>query len=255
MRIKSLLMKLYIKCNERKYTDGEHQLKYILRKKKNLPLVVVFSAFAGGGYPSYNYIRTLMPIKNASLLFILDDLIDDTNTGSYYLGTDGDFWGIDMVDKLISEHRKYLNSHSLIMVGTSKGGTAAIMFGLKMNADLVIAGAPQYYIGSYLNCDAHRHLLSHLLGKNYTNRDIASVDQILPNLVENCAKCCNAQFVLHYSTKEHTYEEHIRYLVGDLKKHNYSVSEDIWAYSEHGDVRKFFPSFLVNTLRVFLSSK
>ncbi len=48
MGIKSLIMKLYIKCNERKWTDGEHQLKYILRKKRNSPLIVVFSAFAGG---------------------------------------------------------------------------------------------------------------------------------------------------------------------------------------------------------------
>ncbi len=196
-----------------------------------------------------------MPIKDASLLFILDDLIEDMNTGSYYLGTDGDFWGIDIVIKLISAQKKRLNAQSLIMVGSSKGGTAAIMFGLKMGADLVIAGAPQYYIGSYLNCDAHRHLLPHLLGRNYTSADIESVDRILPRLVENCVKCCHTHFALHYSTREHTYEEHIRDLVNDLKKFNYNVTEDIEDYSEHGDVRKFFPAFLMNTLQGSLSSK
>lgn len=255
MKIKSLIMKIYIKCNERKFNDGEHQLNYILRRKKNAPLVVVFSAFAGGSNPSYNYIRTLMPVKEASLLFILDDLIDDENTGSYYLGTEGDFWGIDMVLKLISTQRKMLKSHSLIMLGSSKGGTAAVMFGLIMNAELVIAGAPQYYIGSYLDCDAHRHLLAHLLGKNYTSTDIERVDQILPSLVEDGAQNCHTKFALHYSTEEHTYEEHIRDLVKDLKKYGYDLIEDIEDYSEHGDVRKFFPTFLMTTLRRSLSLK
>ena len=48
VNIKSLMMKFYIKCKERKFSDGVHQLKYIVRRKRNAPLVVVFSAFAGG---------------------------------------------------------------------------------------------------------------------------------------------------------------------------------------------------------------
>ncbi len=257
MNIKSLMMKFYIKCKERKFSDGVHQLKYIVRRKRNAPLVVVFSAFAGGegGTPSYNYIRTLMPIKKAALLFILDDLIDDVNTGSYYLGTNGDFWGIDAVIRLISDQQKKLGADSLIMVGSSKGATAAIMFGLKMNANLVIAGAPQYYIGSYLDCNAHRHLLPHLLGATFTQSDIDKLDQILPRLVSDCANMHHTQFALHYSTKEHTYEEHICALVRDLKNYGYDLTEDIEDYCEHGDVRKFFPRFLTTTLRRSLSSK
>jgi len=248
MNIKSLAMRGYIKWKERTYDYQGHKLKYILRGN-NPNLVIVFSAFSvGGGTPTYNYIRTFMPIKNASFLFILDDLIEDFNPGSFYLGSDGDFWGINAVTGLIESQRVKIHADKLFMVGSSKGATAAIMFGIKMNADLVIAGAPQYYIGSYLNCDAHRHLLPKLLGNDPSIEDLELLDNIIPDiLADNQGN--GTRIALHYSEKEHTYIEHIAMLLSDLKRHGYKVEEDVRDYQSHDDVKYFFPQYLLNRLR------
>lgn len=53
---------------------------------------------------------------------------------------------------------------------------------------------------------------------------------------------------LHYSDQEHTYFEHIRDLLDDLKKYQYTVEEDRKSYPQHDDVAVHFPPYLLRIL-------
>ena len=54
-RIRSLLLKVSIKLNEKKYK----KLKYLLKKGKEKTMIVSFSGFPGNGPARYNYVKTL----------------------------------------------------------------------------------------------------------------------------------------------------------------------------------------------------
>lgn len=48
--------------------------------------------------------------------------------------------------------------------GSSKGGTAAIYYGVKNNATAVFSGACQYNLGTYLSIDKHRDIFQSMMG-------------------------------------------------------------------------------------------
>lgn len=110
-------------------------------------LIIVFSSFSKDD-PKYNYVKTLKAI-DCNKLYILDDYGEK---GCYYLGLDGNFdvetSVMSLISKIMSE--KNITFNSVISVGSSKGGSAAIYYGFKYNFKEIIAGAPQYKIGSYL---------------------------------------------------------------------------------------------------------
>ena len=54
---------------------------------------------------------------------------------------------------------------------------------------------------------------------------------------------------LHYSTEEHTYEEHIKWLIDDFDKKGIDYEEDVCTYTNHSDVSLHFPNYLVSTLK------
>ena len=58
---------------------------------------------------------------------------------------------------------------------------------------------------------------------------------------------------LHYSNKEHTYEEHVRFLIDDLTKCGYQLFCDCKEYTEHWDVSKYFPDYLLNCINENIS--
>lgn len=70
----------------------------------------------------------------------------------------------------------------VVTIGSSKGGTCAILYGLMTNAEYIIAGACQYRIGSYLNCPYHINSQHELTGKKEVGfddiKDIYSLFQI-----------------------------------------------------------------------------
>ena len=48
-------------------------------------------------------------------------------------------------------HENNILFKNVISVGSSKGGTAALYYGMKYNYGNIIVGAPQYKIGTYLS--------------------------------------------------------------------------------------------------------
>lgn len=106
-----------------------------------------------------------MSIKDikCNQLYILDDF-GDGKRGCYYLGENGDFYLVEQIKALIQERMQHLHCTKLITAGSSKGGWAALYYGFECKAKCCIVGAPQYYVGDYLNTDEHRPILKAIMG-------------------------------------------------------------------------------------------
>ncbi|MFQ6882262.1 hypothetical protein [Clostridium sp.] len=237
--------KLKVCYKERKYYKNGYELKYILEKNNSEDLIIIFSSCTRPGIKArYNYNRTLQKVK-ANKLFILDDFGDDKR-GVFYLGCNNDFKikkiTKDLIDKVIKETK----SKKITYVGSSKGGYAALLFGLQKENSNIIIGAPQYYLGDYLNRSDNMNTLVNIVG-NVTQDKIDYLNEILPRTIED-SKNNNVKLYIHFSSKEHTYEEHIRYLIDDLKRYKYEHKLEVLEYTNHSEVSIYFPKFLLNTI-------
>ncbi len=114
----------------------------IYKYKKSNKLIVIFSSCTRPGIKArYNYMNTLKYTK-ANQLFILDDYGEDQR-GVYYLGLNQDFKIQKATKSLIDYIVDKDNISEIDFVGSSKGGYAALLFGLDYPNARIITGAPQ----------------------------------------------------------------------------------------------------------------
>lgn len=241
---------MFYAIHERKFKYKGHTIRYMVKNCKSKNLCVVFSAFPQKGVlPGYNMIRTLWNNQGKyDLLYIRDDMVNIPTGGSYYLGSNGDFWGIETVEALIKFITSKNGYNKCVGVGSSKGGTAALMFGLKLQFDAVVIGACQYRIGSYLNCPYHHKTLQKLTGmENVCSEAISILDSIVPDIISE-KKGTPTEIWFHYSDKEHTFSEQIQELLHDLRANGYHLHEDVMHYLDHGDVGKYYPKYMLKIL-------
>lgn len=241
-KARSAFLQLYIRMTEKKY----ERLRYLLQTNRlSDTLVVCFSGFGNGGVAKYNYINTLKSV-NVNKLFILDNF-GYKRQGSYYLGEKGDWFLPNMIIALIKKVQTEKNIKHVVMVGSSKGGSAALFYSIKMEAEACIIGAPQYFLGDYLNIDKHLPILEGIMG-NTLSESIEQLNCVMRDCVQSDPKR-KPKVYIHYSPKEHTYPEHIVDMIGELECCGYTVIEDAgYNYTEHRDVAKYFPKYLLKVL-------
>lgn len=234
-RMKKFLSGIYMKLNTRTY---HKRLHYLFQKGNGNRLIVVFSAF-GGEKPRYNYIRTLRSIKD-NKVFILDDF---GYKGSYYL-MEG---GCDGPKRLVTDFLRELTKKydSIITLGSSKGGTAALYYGLEIGANQVMAGACQYYISDYLNVPDRYKVLEAMGGDNKDSYDILN-KEVYNQIKRHTHSLTHIKLL--YSKSEHTYEEHIKDLLVDLKEAKINCEEFVLNFNCHDDVGKYFAPWIVEEL-------
>ena len=170
-------MFFFIALHEKNYKSQT----YAFRKGvADTPLIVVFSAFGEMYQPGgYNYVWSLRKLK-ANILWIRDRF-GYCKVGTYYLGQyDGQvFHNWKEVNELID---KYSYGKKVYFCGTSKGGSAALLYGLEHPDSVIVSGSPQYYIGDYLNQnDYHRKIKDAICSTSNT-------DEILNNLLSSSIK-------------------------------------------------------------------
>lgn len=252
MRIHRLLKKtislLTIKLSQKKYKD----LTYLYKDNGSDTLMIVFSAFGTMGQkPKYNYIETLKkePIDQ---LFILDSF-GYNKAGSYYLGEKGNWFVPDEIIQLVNFIKSRKAYNKTYCMGTSKGGTCSIYYGIRLKADCIFSGAPQYLVGDYLNIEKHRPILQALQGDTSAD-SVEELNNYLKHIiVKNSNRCPNTTIFLHYSPYEEMYEDHILKLRNDLIKYGYNLHEDNnYNYVDHQDVGKFFIPYLKKQLKEFV---
>lgn len=241
MSAKSLFMKLYFSINENKYKG---RVKYLFQKNKSKTLAIIFSGFSEK--PVYNYVKTLKNWK-VNKLFILDNF---AYRGSYYWYSNGSDEPLVLTQSLVN---KFVNSglyDKIITLGSSKGGTCAIYYGLTSGADEIYAAACQYHVGQYVNSEEHQKVFKSMMGENAGEKDQEILDSIMPELL---AKKVNCKTLIHlmYSKNEHTYNDHIADLVYDLDKFEIKHIDKVESFKEHGEVGKFFIPWIKQELNIY----
>lgn len=233
-KLRHIATRVYFHFKESTYKG---RLKYIYEKHSSDKLIVIFSSFADK--PVYNYTRTLIDIR-CNKLFILDDF---GYRGSYYWYEHGKPYPLELVSSLIRETIRLGGVKSVITLGSSKGGTCAIYYGLLFRASHIYAGANQYYVGKYLNKDKHNRIFKEMMGSDASKKEQELLDNMLPNMI-----CQNksSESIIHllYSKKEHTYIEHIKPLIKKLNINDIKHYDKVESFENHSDVGKYFSPWI-----------
>ncbi|HGF0770968.1 TPA: accessory Sec system protein Asp2 [Kluyvera georgiana] len=151
------------------------------RKYDNNHLVVVFSGFGDGRFFTYDFINALSD-SPSTIIWIKDDFF---SMCSYYICKGLDFSIEKAVVKFIDTmlHELGIDKEQCTLAGFSKGGTAALYFGVKYNFRNIISTVPQFNIGSYVRSDwpdVAKHMMT-----NVTVKNILFLDSLLPETIKN----------------------------------------------------------------------
>ncbi len=216
------------KIQERTYNNG---VKYIFVNKKSDKLIVGFSGIGG----DYNYRRSL---KGSSWdqLYIKDSW---ANGLSYHLYENGHNHPELLTSNFLND---FLTSHKytyVVSLGSSKGGSSALYYGLKHKFNEVFYGACQYRVGDYIGIfhkDDNYYPL--IMGDIPEDVGIKTLNDKFEHMLEE-NKNSQTKIRLIYSTEEHTYEDHILHLVRKLDKCHIMHEDQIETFPQHGMIGKY----------------
>lgn len=234
--------------NEKQFA-GEVNVKYMFfpSYKETHLLTVAFAGFhAEGEPPKYNYLRTLEEF-DCHQLFILDDF---GARGSYYMCKNRDFKIERSIKKLIDHITEEYKIEQKIAIGSSKGGSAAIYYGIKYDYDVVIAGSPQFYIGSYLKKVKSANSVLKFMAGDAEEEDVAFLDVIIENII-NEKKQIRTKVALCVGKDDSHYMTHSKPLITILEEKDVFYILDLPKYSRHSDIGKFFPKSIKSKLALF----
>lgn len=232
-----------------KIHPSTQNIRYYFEKAKIFnkdKLIIVFSAFSGE-IPKYNYVNTLK-LLDCNKLFILDDY---GTRGTYYLGLDGNLDVETSVMSLIcSVMNKYkISFDNVISVGSSKGGTAALYYGLKYNFKNIIAGAPQYKVGSYLIDLTIKDYAKDIFGDLEENNRI-KYDNFIRLVINNS----NSNIHILTGDGDPQYKNILKEFEYVAKDFDLNLVLDKCDIKSHGDIAKKFPEYLNGRLEEILGS-
>lgn len=125
-------------------------VKYRLRaaSKDRRHLVVVFAGVSKGQHDFYGFDGRALDHVQGSVLWIKDSF---DNSNAYYM-CKGLVFGIEravaaLIDAVLSDLE--LGPEQCTLLGGSKGGSAALLFGLKYSYSNIVASVPQTRVGTY----------------------------------------------------------------------------------------------------------
>lgn len=231
--IKRIPYLVYLKFYEHTF---EGRIRYLLFRRNSPVWVVVFSAFdSTNRIRLYNYVKSLSKL-NANFIFLSDPY---GYRGSYYLLENGYNTPEIQVQRFLSKIIPQ-KTGAILYAGTSKGGSAALYFGLKNKVDYIIIGACQYLVGHYVA--NYPDVFRGMTGNEVNSADIEMIDSILYNCIKESAQSKTEIHLIH-SKLEPTYEMDEKYLIEDLNRYKYNWTEIEKGFKEHNDVGKYFPQY------------
>lgn len=232
-----------------KIFNSERPVKYLYKQsyKKTNSLIIIFSAFSPIGKPPvYNFVSTLDEF-DCNKLFILDDF---GARATYYLCENRNFSIERSVIELIQTIIKKNDIEKVITCGSSKGGYAALYFGIKYGFDHIIAGSPQYLLGQYLLEQTNSQAVSEFMSGASDDDDLHFLNDILS---QEILKSTNKPNVfIHVGKGEYHYQVHVKPLLKKLDEKHIPYTLDLGDYTKHSDVALHFPQVLKDQARNIL---
>ena len=181
--------------------DLEIKYKFKEQKYDFNHLVVIFSGYGERSEFTYNMENVLQHCP-ANVLWIKDDFY---GRASYYICHERNLHISKCINKFIECKLQILGikKECCTLAGFSKGGTAALYFGLTFGYRNILMSAPQFKLGTF--CQRYRpDTLKHLAGN-----DIGQVEW-LNNLIDNTIEDCknyNKNIYLFISPSDPDYLE------------------------------------------------
>lgn len=194
--------------------DGVN-VKYKYRKaigdRRNL--IVIFSGFRDRG--TYDFDGGPVTGVRGNILWIMDEFSDNF---AYYLCKDLDFEVERATVSLIHQAIQYLDisPDQCAVAGFSKGGSAALYYGIKYNYGAILATVPQMHIGSYVKKNWPEVFKA--MTKDGSTAECEYLDSLLPNLLrEDINLARNVYLFSSESDPQHT--ENIEPYVSEFGKY------------------------------------
>ena len=234
----------YRKLKEKHHSNGTKYLFFRANNRDSRCLVVSFAAFAPKG-SRYNYVRTLKDLP-CHKLFLLD-IGGGNSRGTYLIDKDSHDKAHEIIEDIIEKY----NIENLFFIGSSKGGYCALDFAFVFPNVTCIIAAPQYFIASYLNKASTLPNLEAIVGKELNDENLDEIDNRLRNIIKS-SSIRPRKVYLHYSDKEHTYENHVKDMIEDLKKVGIDVEENVEHYLKHEDLIYYYPNYLKKIIKKYI---
>ena len=229
---------------------GEKPVRYLLDLPDNGDpdkLLVVFSAVNPTGDFTYNYRASLADYSGA-VMYILDDFGDQ---GSYYLASNRNFAEFRSVQGAIRSVIQQLDikCSAVTTLGSSKGGTAALLHGVSLGAAKVLAAAPQYRIGDF-TASAHPNILEHVSGGT-SDHDVYWFNHICEHVLRSGSR--DTKIVILVGDADGHYRHHAVPLVDDSRALGYRTSLLILPGVPHSQLGGAFRQFATSFAREHFS--
>lgn len=253
-KVKQLSVAKLIEEKESTFDGDHHQIKYMFLPENESPyLIVVLSGFSGReAYKEnakFNYIKTLLNVK-CNKLYIMDEV---DNVPTYYYGTKSEPNYLEDCVKLVNDimEKNNINNENVMIAGSSKGGTGAILIGNELKAGYIIAGAPQYFPLDYLNEineKARNLIMNNILLKE---EDFESVQKDIKEKMLNLDE--NTKLYLHAGNQDLHYIKHLRPYMSMLTKRKKLYALDLQHYEGHQNLKYKYPIFLTRIINEIIS--
>ncbi|MEV7684852.1 hypothetical protein ACFW1F_17620 [Streptomyces bungoensis] len=215
--------------------SGGHPVEYRFSHARNgnRHLTVVFANLFAPD--DYGWATGILDNLRSNVLWIRDRF-DGGNT--YYLCKGMDFAVERSVIALISKvvDALGLTPGDVTLWGSSKGGSAALYFGLRYGFRNIVASVPQLAIGTFVR-DVYPDTGRHMLGEAMAPDDVRTLDAVLPDLLASGANP-EANIYLVSSPQDEQYSSQVEPFLGLLQRYenfNFVFSESPFI-TDHGKV-------------------
>lgn len=225
-----------MKDKEQTYTFENQSIKYFFQpsKQDRKHLLIVFSGFGSESSVSYDFIGDSSEHCRSNILWIKDEIDKEC---TYYLCQNNNFYIERIVVSLIDDKIKSIgiNKSECTLMGFSKGGSAALYYGLKYDFKNIIASCPQTNIGSYVS-KFWPHTAKNMMGKTPSVEEIKHIDNLIPNLLST-DKELNRNIYLITSPNDEQYASEIEPYISYFSKYKnfsfvFTKSSMVWQHSK-----------------------
>ena len=149
---------------------------------------------------------------------------------------------MSLISYIMSKYN--ISFNNVISIGSSKGGTAALYYGMKYNFGNIIVGSPQYKIGTYLGDLSIKDYGNEIFGEITPSTRIKYNNLI--RLVSN--NCVRKKIYILTSEGDNQYKKVLKEFEFVLEEFNIKVVIDKCNINHHNEISKEYPGYMIEKL-------
>lgn len=137
----------------------------------------------------------------------------------------------------------------VVCLGSSKGGSAAIIHGIKLKADYILVASNQFNVGSYIA--KFPPIFQGMTGQTVNESEVDRINSEFRSLVSDIKFLHKKpKLKLLYSTKEPTYKSDTKDMINWLKENNVDFEENVREFKLYGETGAYFKPWAKDTLDI-----